>query len=587
MRLKRHVALVESALTHVSSSRPLLCSQCSRRRHASSKADPDKIAILGGGVSGLASAYYVAKDFPNSKITIFEGKERLGGWIQSKKFDVSGGEVLFEYGPRTLRPVIGARPTVALVQDLDLAEEVLYTSKDAPAATNRYIYYPDRINRLPHPKDGNMLPAVFKCVQSGLFAGIWGVAAELWRPRRPLNVTDESVGSFISRRVDKRIAQNMASAVLHGIYAGDIWQLSAKTLFPVPWQLEGMYGSVVSGYFNINANDPRSETLSLFHPTDYEDARAMDVELKVDEKLGKDMSAASTFSFKNGLQTLMTKLEGRIRGNKQFEIKTGTAIHSLNKITGSEQVEVVSSSSKDTKSQPLDYTPPTTTTSSQADDPSLNRQPFDLVISTLPAPKLTPTVTVQVVNLYFPTPNLIPHKGFGYLIPESVPFEQNPERALGVIFDSDAIQGQDSVNGTKVTVMMGGRWWDDWVEYPSEEEGLENARSVLARHLGIREEPLAWNVSTNYNAIPQYTVGFEDRLKRFAEELGQRFHGRVRVVGNQFNGVGVNDCIRGAWSMARGLKNGGWKGRSVGLDRVLDPRPWSVEPVLRSTWSKA
>ena len=183
----------------------------------------------------------------------------------------------------------------------------------------------------------------------------------------------------------------------------------------------------------------------------------------------------------------------------------------------------------------------------------------------------------MVVNLFYREPpiKIMPgNRGFGYLIPRSVPFEQNPERALGVIFDHDAVQGQDSVDGTKLTVMLGGHWWDGWSDYPTSEEGIMYAKSVVERHLGIMERSTVAHATLNRNAIPQYTVGYEDRLKGVAESLKKDYNGRLRVVGSQYNGVGVNDCIRSAWQLARDMKGNGWKSQSVGLDRVLDTREW-------------
>lgn len=185
----------------------------------------------------------------------------------------------------------------------------------------------------------------------------------------------------------------------------------------------------------------------------------------------------------------------------------------------------------------------------------------------------------MTVNLYFPSPTLLPVSGFGYLIPRSIPFAQNPERALGVIFDSSALHGQDNAPGTKLTVMLGGHWWDGWTEYPTEEEGLDMARAVLQRHLGITDTPEKTIVNLAKNCIPQYTLGYADRLHDFAQKTSQEFKGRLRVVGSQVNGVGVNDCITGAWNVARGLRDGGWKGRSCGLDKAVDGREWVVVPV--------
>lgn len=156
-----------------------------------------------------------------------------------------------------------------------------------------------------------------------------------------------------------------------------------------------------------------------------------------------------------------------------------------------------------------------------------------------------------------------------------MPFEQNPERALGVIFDSCATSGQDSVDGTKLTVMLGGHWWDGWADYPDEGEAIDMAKSVLARHLNITAEPDAYHVNLSRDCIPQYTLGYQDRLTAYHEEISKEFKGRLRIVGNQVNGVGVNDVVNGSWNLARSLRDGGWKdGRGTGLERGADGRKW-------------
>jgi len=77
------------------------------------------IAVIGGGISGLATAFNLTKDIPNAKITIFETKKRLGGWIDSEQVEVNDGSVVFEWGPRTLRPDLQGNglATLALVGD--------------------------------------------------------------------------------------------------------------------------------------------------------------------------------------------------------------------------------------------------------------------------------------------------------------------------------------------------------------------------------------------------------------------------------------------------------------------------------------
>lgn len=103
MLVRRHVPLLESTL-RARALRPLLSSQCTHLRYSStSAAHPERIAVLGGGIAGLSSAYFAAKEFPNSKITVYEGGTETGGWIKSKRVQVPGGEIKFETGPRTLR----------------------------------------------------------------------------------------------------------------------------------------------------------------------------------------------------------------------------------------------------------------------------------------------------------------------------------------------------------------------------------------------------------------------------------------------------------------------------------------------------
>ena len=181
----------------------------------------------------------------------------------------------------------------------------------------------------------------------------------------------------------------------------------------------------------------------------------------------------------------------------------------------------------------------------------------------------------MVVNLHYTSPSLLPVNGFGYLLPRSIPFSQNPERALGVVFDSDATQGQDTAPGTKLTVMLGGHWWRDWPSYPDEQDGLRMARAVLERHLGIRDEPDAWMATLQPNCIPQYEVGWTKSLKEVSKLLTDEFKGRLRVAGAAFQGVSVNDCVRSAYIAAECITKDqkGTGLENVEADWVQIPKP--------------
>lgn len=191
-------------------------------------------------------------------------------------------------------------------------------------------------------------------------------------------------------------------------------------------------------------------------------------------------------------------------------------------------------------------------------------------------------VTAMVVNLYYPNPNLLPvEEGFGYLIPRSVPYEQNPECGLGVIFASSSSVGkapgpssatinQDSASGTKLTVMLGGHYWDGFQEYPDHDTAVKMARDMLKRHLNITDTPTVARSRLQKDAIPQYTVGHLDRMYKLSRTVRREYNGSLVLAGNWYNGVGIGDCVKqGIMSATYGI------GRARLSDRQNDWHPWT------------
>lgn len=188
----------------------------------------------------------------------------------------------------------------------------------------------------------------------------------------------------------------------------------------------------------------------------------------------------------------------------------------------------------------------------------------------------------MVVNLYYANPNLLKEEGFGYLIPRSIPLEENPDCALGVIFASSSSKGkrcdlvhdasQDTVEGTKLTIMFGGHYWDGWSEsdYPDHESAVRMAQRTLERHLGITETPEVVRSRLQANAIPQYTVGHLDRMYAMSKAVKEDFNHRLVLAGNWYNGVSVNDCVR------QGLVAGGIGIGRYGADATLGAHLASV-----------
>ena len=97
------------------------------------------------------------------------------------------------------------------------------------------------------PGPGASLRRVLEVLREPVFDGsLSGLLAEPFRSSQE-SLPDESVGSFFRRRISPSFVDNLASALLHGVYAGDIDRLSLKALFPKLHWLENTFGSVLRG----------------------------------------------------------------------------------------------------------------------------------------------------------------------------------------------------------------------------------------------------------------------------------------------------------------------------------------------------
>lgn len=394
---------------------------------------------------------------------------------------------------------------------------------------------------------------------------------EILQNARDEDVEDESIGSFISRRLGPDVVDRVVSAIIHGIYAGDVWQLSAKSLFPMPWKDEVEAGSIMGGAAKTMQEGPRTTARATSFLTAM---KSQPLEMEYAQK----MARSSVFTFRNGLNQLVDTLADHLREKHNVRFLTNTKVQKVTYQEADQNVKVSVSNIANTEQNEAMHTHAISTLApahlNKVVQPHGSPFKFDSITA----------VTVMTVCLYFRTPDLHP-PGFGYLIPLATSLDQNPERALGVVFDtsyslpigvSDSdIEGlyQDTVRkrGTKLTVMLGGHYWNGWPVFPSEDEGLQMALSLLERHLGITEKPAASAMNLQSDCIPQYHVGHERILRREHDKLRDAYKGKLRVAGNWISGVGVNDCLRSAWDVVSEIRDEG----KTGLEPVVEPKIWA------------
>lgn len=438
------------------------------------------IVILGGGISGLSLAWFLKQRYGTQiRITILEKNKRVGGWIQT----IEKEDFLFELGPHSLRSQ-GASATLRLIQDLGIADQILIPDSSAQF---RYLWLDQKLTVLPH----NVVSLLFS-------SWVKDCAAALWRDfRSPAShEDDESVYSFSMRRLGLALTHKWIDPMVTGIYAGSMHHLSIRSCFPKWYEWEKKYGSLLRGMLS---KKPQSTTTDI-------------------EQLVK---GASSFTFKEGMETLVKALENKLRAEILTDCRA-TEIHF--------QPNCVEVDTSDGKRLQADYLFSTIPAHPLADLMARHSTEVGSLLTSIDS------VTVVGVNLGY-RDSVLTKKGFGYLVPQC-----SGEQVLGAIWDSSLFPEQSRrKRQTRITVLLGGAHHPE-VSHLSDDTLLSISIQAMQKHLGILKKPDVFHIYRAKQSIPQYYVGHHRRLQHINDVMARDFP-RVICLGSAFNGVSINDCI--------------------------------------------
>jgi oxygen-dependent protoporphyrinogen oxidase len=195
----------------------------------SNSTHPARIAIIGGGVTGLTAAWHLHR--AGLACTVFERSARPGGVVSA----VREGEWLRELGPNSL--LEGSAEVAAFIDDLGLGPRRLYA---APAAKQRYIVRGGRLVAMPTSPLGFIGTRLFSLRAKLRLCG------EPWR-RRSAADAEETVADFVVRRLGPEFLDYAINPFVAGVYAGDPRLLSVRHAFPKLFAIEQEHGSLIRG----------------------------------------------------------------------------------------------------------------------------------------------------------------------------------------------------------------------------------------------------------------------------------------------------------------------------------------------------
>lgn len=133
------------------------------------------------------------------------------------------------------------------------------------------------------------------------------------------STTDESVDSFVRRRLGPNAADNLISAMIHGIYAGDSRQLSIRAVFPSLWKMETERGSITAGMLLSRFTEETKKTAESIEK----------IQNSLKQETRNKLRQASVWSLKEGIEGLSTRLIDRLRAMPNVELIPSAKVTSI------------------------------------------------------------------------------------------------------------------------------------------------------------------------------------------------------------------------------------------------------------------
>jgi oxygen-dependent protoporphyrinogen oxidase len=443
----------------------------------------DRVLIVGGGVSGLATAYHLSRyAIP---CTIIEKTHRTGGLIQT---DVIDGCHL-EAGPDSY---IATKPAVTeLAEELPGLKDQIIGSNDAA----RRIFVVRNGKLLPMPQGMIMMvPGDWEALQQSHIVSEEAKKAIQHETKfKPLDrKEDVSVGQFVDEHFGPEVLEYLTEPLLCGVYGGDSENLSAESVLPRFLGYERKYGSLVKGVQQELRERPKGGSLFL--------------------------------SFRGGMQTLTNALATAIAGRVNIVHGEATAV---TRNGDSWQVRIGNES---LSARDLVLCCPAHVNAKLLES---SAQPIADELAGIPY-----SSAILVMAVYDRASLGHPLDGFGFLVPRG---ERKTLAAATWVNTKWPVRTPPNLAAIRGFI-VGRRAVE--LASATEEEILTLVREDLRSFMGVTAQPLFHTFYRWPSSMPQYVVGHGARVKNIFQHLAN--YPGLFLAGNSYDGVGIPDCLRHA-----------------------------------------
>ena len=460
------------------------------------------IVVVGAGIAGLACAYKIkelaALEGRSVDVTLVESSDRLGGIIATE----STRDFVVELGPDSF---ISEKPwALQLCRRLGIEGELVRTN-----AVSRSTFVVCDGELLPLPAGFLLLAPtqLWSFVNSGVFSfrGKLRMALDLIMPRGKV-LEDESLGSFVRRRLGNEALERVAQPLVGGIYTADPEHLSLAATMPRFLEMEKNYRSVIYALWKERR------------------------QVAGESRLSSGPRWSLFVSLKGGMERLVDKLKEALSGvtiNKNCavtKIRRSRDVHSSRQF----QWEIEIQKNKNLLADGVVLATPAYVAAECLR--SLSASLSDRLSS------ITYNSSATVNFAYRHQALSHPLDGFGFVVPN-----RENRRILAATFSSIKYPSRAPEGSVLLRTFLGGALQPELLKL-DDANLIQAAQEEIAALMGITANPEFATLARWPKAMPSYEIGHLDLVQEIESKL-EGFSG-IALAGAAYRGVGIPDCVR-------------------------------------------